>query len=145
MKSCFKCGAEKPLSEFYKHKQMADGHLNKCKECTRSDVKNHRQDPRYREKVLAYDRARGSRQDAEYLREYRLKFPRKYKAHNAVMNAIRDGKMKKEKECWQCGSDFRVEAHHDDYAFPLSVRWLCAACHKQWHAKYGEAPNGGPF
>lgn len=145
MKSCFKCGAEKPLSEFYKHKRMADGHLNKCKECTRRDVRSHRQDPRYREKVLAYDRARGSRQDKEYLLEYKKRFPRKVKANNAISNALRDGKMKKETECSKCGSDFHVEAHHDDYAFPLSVRWLCAACHKQWHAKHGEAPNGDPF
>lgn len=40
MKKCFKCGKTKKLDEFYKHKKMADGHLNKCKQCTRKDVAN---------------------------------------------------------------------------------------------------------
>lgn len=33
MKKCINCNLEKDISSYYKHKQMADGHLNKCKDC----------------------------------------------------------------------------------------------------------------
>lgn len=56
-KTCFKCNCVKPLTEFYKQARMADGHLNKCKECTKSDVLQHRAENI--ERIREYDRKRG--------------------------------------------------------------------------------------
>ena len=136
-KKCFKCGAEKPLTEFYKHKRMADGHLNKCKECTKKDSTKRRWDNI--DDVREYDRNRGVRYDPSYIREWREKFPNKYRAHNALNNAIRDGKITKS-PCEICGS-IKSVAHHDDYRKPLIVRWLCQSHHKQWHRDNGEGLN----
>jgi len=136
-KTCFKCNETKALSEFYKHKAMADGHLNKCKACTKADSAKHRLENI--EEIRAYDRRRGNRQAKGYVQEYRARFPNKYRAHVMVNNQIRAGNLAKE-PCEVCGSE-RAVAHHDDYSKPLNVRWLCQAHHKQWHAKHGEALN----
>tara|TARA_R110000737_G_C14350569_1_gene445066 strand:- start:52 stop:573 length:522 start_codon:yes stop_codon:yes gene_type:complete len=41
-KVCFRCEIKQPITEYYKHKSMSDGHLNKCKKCTKSDsIKRH--------------------------------------------------------------------------------------------------------
>lgn len=139
MKVCFKCKQEKPLTEFYNHAQMADGHLNKCKDCAKKDTHHRRHNSEAREKILAYDRARGNRQTPEYLKEFREKYPKKYKAHNAVNNAIKRGLLFSQ-PCEVCGNP-NTHGHHDDYAKPLNVRWLCAEHHKEWHAIHGEALN----
>ena len=138
MKTCFKCGIEKPISDFYKHKQMADGHLNKCKVCAKSDVTCNRKTniDYFRE----YDRGRGNRQDKEYVRNYRERYPKKYKAHCLVNNYLRDGRIGKS-DCEVCRGTESV-AHHDDYSKPLEVRWLCHAHHSQWHSENGEGLNG---
>lgn len=38
-KRCSKCGIEKELSEFHKHKEFRDGHQYVCKECTASKAR----------------------------------------------------------------------------------------------------------
>ena len=133
-KACFKCNVVKPLSEFYKHSQMADGHLNKCKDCAKNDVRTHR--AQNLDKVRQYDRERGKRPErikagVEITRIWRAEDKRRQKAHNMVRNAVKTGKLVRQ-PCCRCGNPKTV-AHHEDYDKPLDVMWLCQVCHTQRH------------
>lgn len=133
-KTCFKCLSVKPISEYYSHKQMADGHLNKCKDCTKNDSWKRRHLSGSREKVLAYDRDRGNRQTSEYRQEFRSRKPVESKARHTLGNAVRDGKVNRPERCEHCHQKGVMHGHHYDYSKPLDVVWLCPACHRQLHA-----------
>jgi len=96
MKKCFKCSLLKPLSEFYKHRKMTDGHLGKCKDCTKKDVKERESNLRKtsplfveNEKVRGrekYFRLGHKKQSPESKKvsmvKYKLNYPEKYLAKN---------------------------------------------------------------
>lgn len=133
-KECFKCKSVKPLDDFYKHSQMADGHLNKCKECAKNDVHRHRE--QNLEKVRSYDRERSKNKKRiaaayEVTKAWRQADSRRMAAHNAVARALKSGQLQR-LPCEQCGEPKSV-GHHDDYDKPLQVRWLCQPCHVKWH------------
>ena len=139
MKTCFKCKEEKPFEMFYKHSQMADGYINKCKDCTKNDVSKHRNENL--EKVRAYDRARGKiperiKTNTEVNRAWRQEDTRRSRAHNMVARAIRNGSLFR-LPCVRCGEQKSL-AHHEDYDKPLDVMWLCQPCHKQRHKELKE-------
>lgn len=158
-KICFKCNESLPLTEFYKHSGMADGHLNKCKKCTKKDTKENIQ--KNHDYYIEYDR---NRANLPHRVEARLKYAQteagklafrkaqeKWQTENVIKraaslivnNAIRDGKLKKEYQCQECGAnEGRIHGHHDDYSYPLSVRWLCSKCHSAWHKENGSGING---
>ena len=145
-KKCFKCKSVKELAEFYRHPRMADGHLNKCKECAKNDVALHR--AANLEKVREYDRVRAKDKDrrkaaAISVRRWRAEDRRRSAAHRAVARAVRAGTLSA-RPCETCGNDKSV-AHHDDYDKPLDVRWLCPPCHRQHHAAQAQKAVDNPL
>lgn len=131
MKTCFKCGVEKPIEDFYTHSEMADGHLGKCKDCTKLDMRIDRHTkPRVRE----YDRERSKLPHRVALRNHiadrwASENPERKKAIVAANNAVRSGKLQRPTLCEGCGLPKRLQKHHHDYTKPLAVVWLCKTCH----------------
>lgn len=139
MKRCFVCLCEKPITEFYTHRAMADGHLNKCMDCTKAYEKERRK--RIPEQLKAYEQKRANlphrKELAKRIQEkWRAEFRERRAANVELGNAVRSGLVKRQ-PCWVCGA--RAQGHHPDYSRPLDVVWLCDPHHKQAHALVREA------
>ena len=168
-KRCFKCGEVKDLPLYYRHSEMADGHLNKCKECTKRDSNKHREDNI--EKVREYDRNRPNSEERNLINitrsrlkyssdeGYRSRVLESKKAHvirnldktsarQALSNALRDGKVLKGCSCEHCGeTDKPLEGHHWSYLeeHALDVIWLCTKCHGREHKRINEEVRNNPL
>ncbi len=103
-----------------------------------------RKDPAYREKQRGWyaswrernpvddaERARKAEQMRIYARAHGTR--EHHRARWLVHRALKAGRLTRQ-PCEVCGV-MRVHAHHDDYAQPLSVRWLCPTHHREYHAK----------
>jgi hypothetical protein len=155
-KPCFKCGEIKPLSLFYRHPAMADGHGNKCKECNKLDVILNRKDKveyyneydRIRGRIKESKRNKATRERAKLpnvkllkailLKERSLKYPERYKANYTIANGIRDSRITRPCNCEFCGKECKPQAHHSSYSEDmwLLVTWLCTSCHGEVHRLY---------
>ena len=136
-KQCFKCGRVLDIEEFYPHKQMKDGHLNKCKECTRKDTSVRSK--LYADRVREYEKKRSKTTKRielrkKYVEKYRQEHPERVAIYLRVKRAIKSGKIIKPKCCSICGKECKTVAHHYDYSKPLDVIFVCQSCHKRIHA-----------
>lgn len=155
---CSICKEEKPLDDYYDHPAGKHGKLNRCKPCHRAasrknranridyyrDYDKHRamQPHRIATRLRYQDTEEGKEATERAKKKWLLANPLKRAAQVSVGNAVRDGKLEKLKSCEECGvSNVRIHGHHDDYAKPLNVRWLCSQCHSDWHKENGEGLN----
>lgn len=53
--------------------------------------------------------------------------------YSIVAVAIKNKIIIKPKNCEECNSTWRIEAHHEDYEKPLDINWLCQKCHNKKH------------
>lgn len=152
MKTCKGCGALKSLEGFYRHSKMADGHLNYCKECKRSEMRSRhianpgkrraydrrrfQEDPRVRERHKRYQKTEAGKLA---MRKSKLKWQEanseKRAAHIILGNAVARGEIVKPSACEKCGERGNIHGHHDDYTRPLDVVWVCPKCHANIHER----------
>jgi hypothetical protein len=109
---------------------MADGHLSKCKTCTRYDVRARRREniEHYRE----YDRQRY--RDDPARRENMKRQTVKEHEHHPYRKALRTRTQRlagaPPPECEVCGlPNERLEKHHHDYSRADLWLWVCKPCH----------------
>lgn len=161
-KKCIKCYKTKLLKKFYKHSGMKDGHLNKCIDCCKIDVRlnyrlnidhyaiyekkraslPHRKIARdkyaaeHHEKIYEIKKRWAKNNKDKVIKSHKkwlLNNKGKRKAHSILNYAIRKGEIIK-KACSVCEA-IKVDAHHDDYFKPLDVIWLCRKHHLEYHKK----------
>jgi hypothetical protein len=154
MKTCMRCGAAKPLTEFHNETRSPDGKTRWCKTCRHAALTRWKQANRERckeharaanrtyrqrhwERVNAYARQyrKGHPEmNREVQRRWRVNNPQAHRAQKLLRRAVEAGKVLKPTSCPQCGSAEHVSAHHFDYSKPLDVVWLCHRCHMAIHA-----------
>lgn len=140
-KTCFKCARALPRTEFYRHPEMADGLLGKCKECTRVDSQKVRLAKIDKYRGYDCDRAklphRREQRRVKQIRKRKAIGPDYDKSHNAVTRAVANGTLIVPDHCSRCLIPCRPQAHHDDYSKPMDVLWLCPICHAARHVELG--------
>lgn len=127
-KTCFKCGRTLPISEFYKHPQMGDGHLNKCKDCARRDSRENKliryNDEAYMERLRAREREKARKLGYRYVNTLRGS------VKNTLFPTIRQTKKRLGIQCPR-----NIELHHWNYNLQDSVILLPIRLHKRLHSK----------
>ena len=120
-KKCRKCGIVKPISEFYLHPKMLDGHLNICKDCIKEAARERYNKNTEQEGFYEKERKRG-----------REKYKRLYAGR--VVSHIHKENSDTRKKFISRGIDVSgKELHHWNYNMRDAVFILTRRQHKLIH------------
>ena len=139
-KRCSKCKRALSLKAFYtrlrKGKKII---VSACKECTRAKVRKYDASNRKRHvQRFRLWRKKNPAKSQEQKRRYQARNKLRTRAHQALHNAVVDGRIVKPATCEGCRKKFnpkKLHGHHPDYRKPLLVIWLCDPCHKREHKR----------
>ena len=134
MKTCSKCKIKKGSSEFNVRRASKDGFQPLCKECDKKAAERWKENNIDRAaKTTSTWKKENPKRVAEYNARHRKNNPEKIIARNSANYAEKIGCLIKQ-PCEICGN-IQVGKHHDDYAKPLEVKWLCTKCHSKQGVK----------
>ena len=126
-KICFRCGIEKPITDYYKHNQMKDGHLNKCKACTKKDsIKRHHEKSKDNEWVESErERAKEKYHRLNYLeKQKKIDACKPWKRSSKYKNLHRKFKIMK-------GCEIHHWNYNDEFIEDFFI--LTTKTHRNWH------------
>ncbi len=129
MKRCSKCETEKPLSGFSRNRARYDGVNGWCKSCMKVVRSLH---PEY--KIRQHIGAKAWRQRPKNKEKHRIEESQRRRNEPEKILARNKARVLHRKPCEVCNT-FPAQAHHEDYAKPLDVRWLCPTHHSERHLR----------
>lgn len=133
-KACSVCGKAKTADGFQKRLASHDGLTAACKECLHE--RDRKRYPKEAERrglwYKLYSTGHGRAEAVAARARWDARNADKKAARGILARALKAGRIKRQ-PCEVCGSDERIHGHHDDYALPLQVKWLCAAHHRLLH------------
>jgi hypothetical protein len=133
VRRCTSCGREKPITAFQLHRRYRGGRRRQCRNCVSAAQRRWR----LLNPALVRAQQRRFRRRHSALRRT-PEGGRKHSARMMAFYAVRLGFLPRKHRCEKCGIEDRcapLYRHHPDYADPLNVVWLCAACHGEAHRK----------
>ena len=131
-KMCSSCSETKDVSMFQKRSMSKDGLTAACKKCLSARDKSRDSQERRKARYAYAKTERGIETRRRGRKAWEERNPDKRACHVITGNAIRRGRITNG-PCSICCSTTNIEAHHNDYAKPLDVIWLCRQCHADHH------------